>query len=73
MKIVYFVDFYEDDIGSVQGMIMDGKLIGTWMCNDANWREEYFSEFIQNLGFHIEYSIDENNHKLVRDYWTGCF
>lgn len=31
----------------------DGKLLATWSCNDACWRQEYMSPLFQALGIDI--------------------
>ncbi len=52
-KIIHLVT--TERIGEVQGFFDDdGKLLGLWTCNDANWRNEYFSPFMEELGFIIE-------------------
>jgi hypothetical protein len=40
----------------------DGTLIGCWDCNDACWRNEYFSPMMKALGITI---VKSNDKKLI--------
>ena len=57
MKTVYYA--YNEEYGEVEGMFDEaGELLGTWCCNDANWRHEYFDSFMLSLGVSIVPSRD---------------
>ena len=50
---------YSDEHGEVEGMFdQDGTMLGMWACNDATWRNEYFSPFMWALGYEIETAPD---------------
>jgi hypothetical protein len=49
-----------------------GELLGIWSCNDATWRNEYFSDFMEALGFKVENASPELVDKLIataKEYW----
>jgi hypothetical protein len=58
MKRVWYVSSEEE--GEVEGMFTeDGELLDIWACNDASWRNEYFSGFLEKLGIEVKgYSND---------------
>jgi hypothetical protein len=42
-------------MGEVQGMFdMEGNLLGAWSDNNAAWRNEYFSPFLEKVGIIVE-------------------
>ncbi len=49
----------------------DGTLLGLWALNDATWRNEYFSGFMEKLGFQIEYdsSLEYAVTQAAEDMW----
>ena len=52
---------YTERVGEVEGVFDDeGNLLDFWCCNDATWRNEYFSGFMATLGFDCVSSSDEN-------------
>jgi hypothetical protein len=52
LRIVFVED---EEVGEVQGMFdMEGNLLGAWSDNDASWRNEYFSPFLEKLGIIVE-------------------
>lgn len=64
-----FLDEYE-----VDGIFDNkGELLGTWSCNDACWRNEYFSGFISKLGIRVEESSDRELEQKLKDYWDPIF
>ena len=55
MKIIYHVYACEGELGEVEGMFdSKGNLISCWCCDDATWRNEYFSGFMQYLGVEVK-------------------
>lgn len=69
MKTLYFV--YDEQEGEVEGMFdTQGTLLGTWCCNDASWRDEYFSGFMEQLGFKVVYSTQAKLVKKLRKAWA---
>lgn len=53
-KTLYFISLCDDDVGEVEGMFdADGTILGTWACNDGQWRGEYFDGFLMKLGFEV--------------------
>lgn len=53
LTIIYF--FYSECFGEVEGMFdTNGNMLDCWMCNDATWRNEYFSGFMSKLGYTIK-------------------
>ena len=51
MKKLYFI-FSGGECGEVDGVFDENEnIIGYWFCNDATWRNEYFSGFMKSLGF----------------------
>jgi hypothetical protein len=54
MKKLYIVYFCDDTLGEAQGMFdAEDNLLGAWSDNDANWRNEYLSPFMEKLGFDV--------------------
>lgn len=52
MKIVYY--FSSDKPFECEAMFDEkGKLLGCWSCNDANWRNEFFDDFLEKLGIEV--------------------
>lgn len=48
---VYHV-YYENP--EIEGMFSeDGTYLGGWSLNDAVWRQEYFVEFMRNVGVQV--------------------
>jgi hypothetical protein len=42
------------DDHEVEGMFSeDGELLGAWCLNDADWRQEYFSGFMETIGIEV--------------------
>lgn len=52
--------FYLVNIDNYQGIFHNSKLITSWHVNDAEWRSEYFNDFLEYLGIVLEVSKDEN-------------
>jgi hypothetical protein len=51
MKKIYHV---QCDAMEVEGMFdEDGKLLGAWCLNHANWRGEYFNSFMKATGIKV--------------------
>ena len=51
MKKVYHV---QCEAMEVEGMFdEDGKLLGAWCLNDADWRSEYFNDFMKAAGIKV--------------------
>ena len=69
MALIYHA--YSEEYGECEGMFdFEGNLISFWACNDANWRSEYFSGFMEFLGVEIRpapYWIQEKLDKIARD------
>lgn len=64
MRTLYFV--YTEQVGEVEGIFdQDGTLLDFWSCNDACWRNEYFSPFMAKLGYTVEYGPEWMDEKLV--------
>lgn len=62
MRTIKYV--YTEEYGEIEGMFDENdELLGAWSCNDANWRDEYFSEFMEKLGIKVIYSSER---KLVK-------
>jgi hypothetical protein len=70
MKIYFVYACDEDGSGEVEGMFSeDGTLLGSWACNDGQWRSEYFNHFMNKLGINVEASDDELlAEKLLKEY-----
>lgn len=52
-KVIYY--YYTPAWGEMQGMFDDtGKMLGSWSCNDANWRGEYMEGFLNKLGIIVD-------------------
>lgn len=50
-RLIYYA-FCEDY--EAEGMYSEsGELLGFWSCNDACWRNEYFSPFLEAVGIEI--------------------
>lgn len=65
MKTIYFVNYCGDDCGEVEGMFdVDGKAIDMWCCNDASWRNEYFSGFMSSLGINVVTKVPAKVRKI---------
>jgi hypothetical protein len=66
MRTIYYSSIEDDDVGEVEGMFgEDGNILGMWASNDANWRNEYFREFMRALGIQVDTSGKFNS--LLRD------
>jgi hypothetical protein len=62
MRVIKHV--YTEEYGEIEGMFDEGDhLISAWSCNDATWRNEYFDEFIKELGAKV---ITSDDPKLVK-------
>jgi len=49
MKTIYFI-YSEGECGEVNGVFdAEENILGYWSCNDATWRNEYFSGFMAKL------------------------
>jgi hypothetical protein len=49
----------------VEGMFDEnGELLDMWSCNDATFRTEYFSRFLEKLGIRVEEATEEMEKKL---------
>jgi len=72
MKTIYHISL---DSPEVQGIFdVNGNLLGAWSSNDANWRSEYFSEFMEQLGIREENpskSLRDNMKKKLSNYFKG--
>ena len=67
---VHFVYIEDDDVGEVEGMFLDdGTMLGTWCCNDASWRSEYFNGFMEALGVQVVNSDDESLEEKLKAHW----
>ncbi len=54
LKTVYF-HYYCGEHGENQGMFEEnGKLIHAWSCNDADWRDEYFTPLATYFGYVVK-------------------
>lgn len=63
MKTIYRA--FSEEAGEVEGMFDEnGELLGIWSCNDASWRNEYFSPFMKRLGITIERATPEMEQRL---------
>jgi hypothetical protein len=52
MKKVILV--YTESFGECEAAFLeDGTLLDIWSCNDACWRNEYFSTFLKKVGIEI--------------------
>lgn len=52
MKTIYLA--YTDRLGECEAMFdTKGNLLGGWSSNDACWRGEYFSPFMEELGIQV--------------------
>ena len=52
MKTIYHI--YSDKDGECQGMFDESEVyLDGWFCDDANWRNEYFSGFMEKLGLNV--------------------
>jgi hypothetical protein len=70
--LLHFVS--TERIGEVEGMFSnDGTLLGIWSNNDASWRNEYFSPFMEELGFkivtHWQGDWEEKLIEAAKEYW----
>lgn len=53
MRTLYIA--YTEEVGEAEAMFdADGTILGMWACNDATWRNEYFSGFMEALGYKVE-------------------
>lgn len=53
MKTIWHVSSEEE--GEIEGMFTEeGDLLGMWCSNDACWRNEYFSDFMEELGIEVK-------------------
>lgn len=61
MKILRVV--FTEQIGEVEGIFdEDGNMLGTWDCNDVQFREEYYNPFLKKLGFKV---VRKNDDKFL--------
>lgn len=61
MRTLYNADL--DDL--VEGMFdSDGTLLSFWSPNDATWRQEYFRELMEKLGYHVKTAPEWMRKKL---------
>jgi hypothetical protein len=64
---------YTEEVGEVEGIFdQDGTMLDFWSCNDATWRNEYFSPFMERLGFDVDVAPDWMVKKLeeaARELW----
>lgn len=51
-KTIYII--YTENCGE-NNIVFDAKFkcLGAWSCNDATWRNEYFSGFMRDLGIEV--------------------
>lgn len=51
-----------------------GNLLDFWSCNDASWRNEYFSPFLKKLGIETQESdspsLRKKLEKAVKKAWA---
>lgn len=69
MKTVYIV--FSEELGEVEG-VFDAKdnLIDSWSCNDAVFRIEYFSRFLNKLGVHVvDSEMTPVRLKALKEFW----
>jgi len=72
MKTLFLVYMEDEELGEAEGMFdEEGTLLGTWACNDGDWRPEYFNEFMGKLGYNVEVSEDEVLIKKLIKRWTN--
>ena len=72
MKTLFLVYMEDEELGEAEGMFdEEGTLLGTWACNDGDWRPEYFNEFMGKLGYNVEVSEDEALIKKLIKRWTN--
>lgn len=51
---IYHTYIIDRKLGENQGMFdASGQCLGWWSCDDADWRGEYFSDFMGKLGIEI--------------------
>ena len=51
MKKLYFVSDCDNELGEIGGVLDEkGKVLDCWSLNDADWRNEYFSGFMEKVG-----------------------
>ena len=70
MKTLYFVNTGDDLIEGVFDNI--GKLLDAWSPNDANWRNEYFCDFMAKLGFNCQggdAELEDTLRRHAMDLW----
>lgn len=71
MRTLYHA--YSEEHGECEAMFSEsGDLLGIWSCNDATWRNEYFRDFMEALGFEVKSAPPELVDKLeatAKDYW----
>ena len=52
MKIIYH--FYTEEPFEYEAMFDGGIIIDAWSCNDASWRNEYFSGLMSYLDVQVK-------------------
>ena len=52
MIIVHVVSV-EDPWEAEGAFLPDGTCLGWWSCNDANWRDEYFNGWLEEVGVKV--------------------
>lgn len=58
MQKIFIV--YVEEEGEIEGAFdEEGNLLHWWCCNDASWRNEYFSPLMKQLGYEFVHSDDE--------------
>ena len=71
MKTVYYVQ--DEEYGEIEGMFdMQGECLGSWYSNDANWRHEYFEDFMANLGVEVKDAPSIMRDALVKKLREEC-
>lgn len=69
MKRVYLTYVCDDKVGEVEGAFAeDGELLGCWSNNDACWRDEYFSPFMEKLGVETIWVDEFNDEKRFKQF-----
>ena len=65
MKTIYHI--FSEKLGEWDAMFdEDDKLLGYWHCNDAHWRNEYFSGFMAELGIEVLSAYREDVERYQR-------
>jgi hypothetical protein len=67
LTTIHFVRIEDDEVGEVEGVFdASNKLLDFWALNDANWRSEYFSGFMEKLGFKTNYRLSASAYKKLQ-------